>query len=151
MSELDELACTVSDNEQDKDKLMEEALITRDKCSRFYDNQFEVVKDDQIADQYDALVDIWYYSLNISAKHGANLSKIFDRVHEANLKKRDPKTGEYIRRESDGKVMKPVGWKSPDITEEISKQFVKLVIKEDYRTLLFIPDILFLTLFLILF
>ena len=27
-----------------------------------------------------------------------------------------------------------------DIAEEISKQFVKLVVKEDYRTLLFIPD-----------
>jgi hypothetical protein len=27
-----------------------------------------------------------------------------------------------------------------DIVEEISKQFIKLVIKEDYRTLLFIPD-----------
>jgi hypothetical protein len=27
-----------------------------------------------------------------------------------------------------------------DIAEEISKQFIKLVIKEDYRTLLFIPD-----------
>lgn len=27
-----------------------------------------------------------------------------------------------------------------DITEEINKQFIKLVIKEDYRTLLFFPD-----------
>lgn len=27
-----------------------------------------------------------------------------------------------------------------DIAEQISKQFVKLVVKEDYRTLLFIPD-----------
>jgi energy-coupling factor transport system permease protein len=75
-----------------------------------------------MADQYDAFVDIWYYSLNTSAKHGANLSKIFDVVHQANMAKRDPVTGKFIRREQDGKVMKPVGWQSPNIVAEIISQ-----------------------------
>ena len=35
----------------------------------------------------------------------------------------DPSTGQFIRRESDGKVIKPIGWKEPDITGEIDRQF----------------------------
>ena len=38
------------------------------------------------------------------------------------MDKRDPKTGKFIHREFDGKIIKPIGWKSPDITGEILKQ-----------------------------
>lgn len=122
MSELDELACTVSDNVSVKDSLMQDALDTRDKCFKFKNDILS--QEEAIADQYDALVDSYYYSLNISAKHGANLSKIFNRVHEANMAKRDPETGKFIRRECDGKVMKPANWKAPDITGEIKDQIL---------------------------
>lgn len=119
ISELDELACTVSPDEESKDSLMLEAFQTRDKCKYNYNASSP---DELMAEQYDALVDSYYYSLNISAKHGANLSKIFDLVHQANLNKRDPETKKFIRRESDGKVMKPPGWRSPDIAKEIQRQ-----------------------------
>jgi predicted HAD superfamily Cof-like phosphohydrolase len=122
ISELDELACTVSDNEDMKDALMQECLTTRDKCFKFKNEN--LTEEELIADQYDALVDSYYYSLNISAKHGANLSKIFNRVHEANMAKRDPVTGKFIRRESDGKVMKPLNWQAPDITAEVKDQIL---------------------------
>ena len=118
ISELDELACTVTSDTESRDKLMQECLNERDKCSNFkYDTEVDL-----IAAQYDALVDAWYYSLNISAQHGVNLSSIFDIVHKANMAKRDPVTGQFIRRESDGKVIKPTGWQSPDIESEISRQ-----------------------------
>merc|ERR1719450_379597 len=74
-----------------------------------------------IAEQADAFVDIWYYSLNAAAKKGVNLSKIFDRVHDANMAKRDPATGQFLRRE-DGKIIKPQGWKPPNVTAEILQQ-----------------------------
>ena len=74
-----------------------------------------------IAEQSDAFVDIWYYSLNCMAKQGVNLSKIFDLVHNANMAKRDPLTGKFIKRE-DGKIIKPKGWKAPDVKAEIEKQ-----------------------------
>ena len=119
ISELDELACTVSGDEKAKDSLMQEAFETRDKCKYKYNASSP---DELIAEQYDALVDSWYYSLNISAKHGANLSKIFDIVHQANLNKRDPETKTFIRRQSDGKVMKPANWQSPNIANEIASQ-----------------------------
>lgn len=118
MSELDELACTVTDNSEDRDKLMNQAMSTRDPCKNFTYS----TEDELIGAQFDALVDAWYYSLNTAAKHGVNMSKIFDQVHQANMAKRDPKSGKFLRRETDGKIIKPAGWKSPDITAEIHRQ-----------------------------
>jgi predicted HAD superfamily Cof-like phosphohydrolase len=76
--------------------------------------------DELIAEQGDALVDMYYYSLNASAKHAIDLSSIFSVVHEANMAKKDPKTGKFLRRK-DGKIIKPDGWKSPNITEVITR------------------------------
>lgn len=119
LSELDELACTVTENETERDSLLQDAMDTRDKCTKFmsqYEDGAEL-----IGAQFDALVDAWYYSLNCAAKHGTNMSKIFDVVHQANMAKRDPNTGQFLRRK-DGKVIKPEGWMSPDITGEIQRQ-----------------------------
>lgn len=120
MSELDELACTVTASERERDALLQSALDTRDKCVH-YSSEYKTPTE-LIAAQFDALVDSWYYSLNMAAKHGVNMSRIFDVVHVANMAKRDPVTGTFIRRESDGKVIKPEGWQSPDIESEIDRQ-----------------------------
>lgn len=117
MSELDELACTVTSDKTEKESLMTDSFVTRDQCSQYHYPTNESL----IAAQFDALVDSWYYSLNIAAKHGTNMSKIFDVVHGANMDKRDPTTGLFLKRE-DGKIIKPLGWKSPDIDEEIRRQ-----------------------------
>lgn len=119
MSELDELACTVSFTAEERDELMTTALNTRDRCKAFRPTYQS--DDELIGAQFDALVDAWYYSLNIAAKHGVNMSKIFDVVHKANMDKRDPETGKFLRRE-DGKIIKPKGWQSPDITGQIRQQ-----------------------------
>ena len=120
MSELDELACTVCETADERDIMMKDALDARDPCKGLRPTYSS--KDELIGAQFDALVDAWYYSLNIAAKHGTNMSKIFDLVHKANMDKRDPETGKFLRRASDGKIIKPKGWTSPDITEEIKRQ-----------------------------
>ena len=79
----------------------------------------------QCADQADALVDIYYYSLNAAAKKGMNLSSVFKLVHGANMAKRDPATGHFIKRESDGKIIKPAGWKPPDVEAELKRQLAE--------------------------
>jgi len=126
MSELDELAATVCDSEEESTKLMTEALNTIDKCHNFkYNDDVDI-----IASQADSMVDAWYYMLNISVKHGMNLSAIFDIVHNANMDKRDPITHQFIRRESDGKVLKRTGWTEPDINKEIGRQMTDGSFKE---------------------
>jgi len=120
MSEMCELACTVTETDAERDELMQQALDTRDKCNKLKATYKTEV--DLVAAQFDALVDSWYYSLNTAAKHGANLSTIFDVVHGANMAKRDPATGKFLKRESDGKIIKPKGWKSPDVEGEVKRQ-----------------------------
>ena len=75
----------------------------------------------KIADQADALVDVLYFVHNAGAKSGLDLSAVFRIVHEANMRKRDPKTGVFARRE-DGKIIKPEGWTPPDVLAEIMRQ-----------------------------
>ena len=66
-------------------------------------------------------MDIWYYSLNAACKKGINLSSIFELVHAANMSKKDANTGCFLKRE-DGKIIKPQGWKAPNIGREIQRQ-----------------------------
>ncbi len=118
MSELDEMASTVTTDKHSREEFMKLALENIDKSNDYkYDSDVSM-----ISAQADAMVDAWYYMLNAAAKCGINLSKIFDIVHEANMAKKDPKTGKFIRRESDGKVLKPDGWKPPNIDGEIERQ-----------------------------
>ncbi len=77
---------------------------------------------EMVADQADALVDAYYYSLDAAARRGINLSRVFAVVHAANMAKRDPATGKFIKR-SDGKILKPMGWEPPNVVAEITRQY----------------------------
>lgn len=77
-----------------------------------------------IEEQMDAMVDCYYYALDSAAKHGMNLEPVFTEVHNANMKKRDPKTGKFIRRE-DGKVVKPEGWTPANINQVVQQQLAE--------------------------
>lgn len=74
-----------------------------------------------IAEQGDAICDVYYYMLNAAAKKGMNLSALFHIVHAANMAKRDPATGLFLKRE-DGKIIKPKGWQPPDVKAEMQRQ-----------------------------
>jgi predicted HAD superfamily Cof-like phosphohydrolase len=117
MSELDELITTVTSSSDERDSVMMECVNTRDRCNKF---DYKT-KNELLAAQYDAFVDSHYYSLNCAAKKGVNLDSIFKVVHDANMRKRDTKTGKFIRRD-DGKIQKPEGWCEPDIIGEIARQ-----------------------------
>lgn len=119
ISELDELACTVCKDKEEVSAFMQELLETRDQCSEFlYPDEVH-----RVAAQGDAMVDAMYYMYDTAARHGLNLSKIFDEVHAANMNKRDPETGKFKRR-ADGKILKPENWKSPDVDNVVKDQFV---------------------------
>lgn len=81
--------------------------------------ELKVAKDG--AEQADALVDMIYYVIDTAVKNGYNLDPVFDIVHQANMNK--VINGKVTRR-ADGKILKPLGWTSPDrlIAKEIEKQ-----------------------------
>ena len=119
LDEIMELTATVATPEESKAAL-----------KGFVDNSKDIAKEEyaegpggseQIANQADALVDSYYYSLNAACKSGINMSKVFGKVHGANMAKRDAKSGEFLKR-ADGKIIKPEGWCAPDIEAEIKQQ-----------------------------
>jgi predicted HAD superfamily Cof-like phosphohydrolase len=120
LSELTELMQTVTDTHED-------AINELKNCIGVDPSKQPENKDPVhiIAHQADAMVDAWYYMLNASAKKGINLSLVFDAVHQANMDKRDPSTGRFLRR-TDGKIIKPHGWKEADIIGLIQSQIKTL-------------------------
>jgi predicted HAD superfamily Cof-like phosphohydrolase len=70
-----------------------------------------------IIDVVDALADIKYVVHSMFLAFGVKDVPIFDEVHRANM----AKVGGPIR-ESDGKRLKPEGWKPPDILSKLEEQ-----------------------------
>jgi predicted HAD superfamily Cof-like phosphohydrolase len=73
-----------------------------------------------IEDQADALIDIIYLALGGFVEMGVQPEKLFEIVHEANMRK----AGSHISDKSERKVAKPVGWLDPkaEIGSEIRRQ-----------------------------
>jgi len=118
LSEMLELCTTVTSNVEEAHEFFGDCCLELDKPKPFdisSKNDVEIM-----AEQYDAFVDAWYYMLNTAVKKGVDLDGIFKVVHKANMDKRFA-DGTFHRRE-DGKVLKPDGWKEPDIVGEIKRQ-----------------------------
>lgn len=82
-------------------------------------------KVEKIADQQDALIDMTYFCGDAGAKSGFQLDPSFAIVHSSNMAKIDAETGKVIRRESDGKVLKPDGWMPPNLIPEVERQLAE--------------------------
>lgn len=117
IDEIMEMMATVSKPEEYKKHLKDTIDNSRDLVLDLENME----EDEIIAEQADAIVDCMYYGLNATAKKGVNLTEVFNVVHMANMAKKDEKTGKFPRRE-DGKIIKPEGWKAPDIVYEIKRQ-----------------------------
>jgi len=63
----------------------------------------------------DAICDILYVSMWAANAMGIDIDPFFKLVQDSNMSKLGP-DGKPIVRESDGKILKPEGWKAPDIS-----------------------------------
>lgn len=82
---------------------------------------------DKITYQLDSVIDLVYYCGDIVKKHTGmpdeSLDEVFEEVHKANMTKIHP-DGTVHRRE-DGKILKPEGWKEPDVLSVVKKLLEK--------------------------
>jgi predicted HAD superfamily Cof-like phosphohydrolase len=69
----------------------------------------------------DATIDMDYVNQGFRDTFGVDSTPVWSAVHEANMAKAGP-DGVPVRRESDGKVLKPEGWSPPDIAAELRRQ-----------------------------
>ena len=65
----------------------------------------------------DALADMIYIICGTAVSYGIPLDKVFEEVHNSNMAKFVD--GKVLRRE-DGKILKPEGWRPPDIQKFIT-------------------------------
>ena len=61
----------------------------------------------------DAIADLLYVVYGAAVAFGIPIEEVFAEVHRANLAKLDSGAGPLER--SDGKLLKPHGWKAPDV------------------------------------
>ena len=78
----------------------------------------EAVAADDKVEQLDALVDILVVTMGAIRAAGWDGEAAWREVMNTNFAKIDPTTGKVIKRE-DGKVLKPEGWKAPELAQFI--------------------------------
>ena len=120
MSEMQELAKTVTSSTEESLLFMQECLESIDICQK---DLHGLDDDKKASEQLDAMVDAYYYMQDTACKHGMNMSSMFEVVHRANMSKKW-KDGKFHRRE-DGKILKPDNWEEPDTYGEIKRQIKK--------------------------
>lgn len=84
--------------------------------SEEYNEFVDAVMLGDLAKIADAIVDSIYVLIGTAWAYGIDLRPVWDAVQEANM----AKVGGSVR--EDGKILKPPGWKSPDIEGIIARQ-----------------------------
>ena len=72
----------------------------------------EFAQSETLTQQADAIADLIYFALGAFVEMGVDGSKVFEVVHEANMKKLNHESGASLNDE--GKVIKPPFWASPN-------------------------------------
>jgi predicted HAD superfamily Cof-like phosphohydrolase len=82
----------------------------------------EATLSDDRVEQLDALIDILVVTIGAIHSMGADAEGAWKEVMMTNFAKIDHDTGK-VRKREDGKVLKPVGWVSPDLKPFIKGEF----------------------------
>ena len=84
-------------------------------------NEFlEAYQANDDVEQLDGCMDMIWVILGFCHMKGYDISGAWDEVVKTNMAKVDPVTGK-VRRREDGKILKPEGWKPPDMSRFIKK------------------------------
>ena len=78
----------------------------------------DAIEDNDPVEQLDALIDILVVTMGAVRAAGWDGEAAWKEVMNTNFAKIDPTTGKVIKRE-DGKVLKPKGWKAPELAQFI--------------------------------
>jgi len=80
----------------------------------------EAREQSDVVEQLDACMDMIWVILGFCHMKGFKVKEAWDEVADSNLAKIDTRTGKVIKR-ADGKVLKPEGWKPPELSKFVGK------------------------------
>ena len=81
-----------------------------------------------LEEEVDALIDLIYFALGTSYRHGFNFYDGWREVHRANLSKVRTPSKDCSKREFELDVIKPEGWKAPELDDAVVKKKNKSII-----------------------
>ena len=85
-----------------------------------HDELKQAIAEDDMTEQLDALIDILVVTIGAIHSAGFDGEGAWKEVMSTNFAKIDRETGK-VRKREDGKVLKPVGWKAPELTPFLKK------------------------------
>ena len=106
----------VADSPKEEDDI---ARLYKKLIKEEYEEFLEADSENDDVERLDACFDMIWVIVGYMHSRGWNCPLSWVEGAQSNLTKINPETGKVRRRESDGKVLKPDGWKEPDF-----KQFI---------------------------
>ena len=85
-----------------------------------YNELADAIAADDTVEQLDALIDILVVTMGAIRAGGFDGEGAWKEVMDTNFAKIDPETGK-VRKREDGKVLKPEGWKAPELAPFLGK------------------------------
>jgi predicted HAD superfamily Cof-like phosphohydrolase len=85
-----------------------------------YEELQEAVEANDTVEQLDALIDILVVTMGAIRAGGFDGEGAWKEVMDTNFAKIDPDTGK-VRKREDGKVLKPEGWKAPELAQFVGE------------------------------
>ena len=102
----------------DQAPCIENYAMYLDLITEEYEELKEAVIANDRVEQLDALVDILVVTMGAIRAGGFDGEGAWKEVMDTNFAKIDPTTGK-VRKREDGKVLKPEGWKAPELAQFI--------------------------------
>ena len=91
-----------------------------DLISEEYQELHDAIKEHDKVETLDALIDILVVTIGAINSMGADGEGAWNEVMQTNFAKIDPETAK-VRKREDGKVLKPEGWKAPELEPFLAK------------------------------
>jgi predicted HAD superfamily Cof-like phosphohydrolase len=85
-----------------------------------YNELADAIAADDRVEQLDALIDILVVTMGAIRAGGYDGEGAWKEVMDTNFAKIDPDTGK-VRKREDGKVLKPEGWKAPELAKFVGE------------------------------
>jgi predicted HAD superfamily Cof-like phosphohydrolase len=106
----------------DQEPSVENYIMYLDLITEEYNELREALEANDRVEQLDALVDILVVTMGAIRAGGFDGEGAWEEVMRTNFAKIDAETGK-VRKREDGKVLKPEGWKAPELAQFIGKQY----------------------------
>jgi predicted HAD superfamily Cof-like phosphohydrolase len=100
----------------DQPPSVENYAMYLDLITEEYNELKDAIEANDRVEQLDALVDILVVTMGAIRAAGWDAEGAWKEVMDTNFAKIDPDTGK-VRKRQDGKVLKPEGWKAPELAQ----------------------------------